>query len=134
EESITVTCEAAPPDSSTRQIPLLARAKMITPSRFQEPPRGPAAAHNVWAGPPDASIFFRFSSAKKPMNRLSGDQKGGTPRSPPSVPASLRTSKESSRRIQIEVPPSSPLRVSASLRPSGDRASTPAAFFSGIEI
>src|SRR5262245_9107035 len=79
------TCDAAPPVSDMRQIPLLGREKMITPSRFQEPPRDPAAGHSVRAGPPDASIVFSLSSAKKPMNRLSGDQKGGTFRVTPSV-------------------------------------------------
>src|SRR5262249_29423113 len=125
--------DAAPPVAGTRQIPLLGRLKMITSSRFHEPP-DPAAAHSVCAGPPDTSIFFNSSSAKKPMNRLSGDQKGGAFKVTPSVPASRRISNESSDRIQSEVLPSSLLRVSASRRPSGDRASDLTTFFSGGEI
>src|SRR5882757_4690528 len=49
---------------------------MMTLSRFQEPPRGLGASARMVTGPPAAGTFLRWPPAKKPMNLLSGDQKG----------------------------------------------------------
>jgi hypothetical protein len=60
--------------------------KTITPSRFQVPPRATTpTSQSVRTGPPLASILFSLPSAKKPMLRPSGDQKGMLA---PEVPAS----------------------------------------------
>src|SRR5205085_11933617 len=78
---------ASPPVASTRCSPPLPRpAKTITSSLFQVPPptfRG--LLQSVIGGPPEASIFLSLPSAKKPIDRLSGDQKGYAA---PSVPFS----------------------------------------------
>ena len=59
--------------------------KTIIPSRFQVPPRLSGASQIVTGSPPEMSIRFSFCSAKNPICRLSGDQKGDKA---PSVPAS----------------------------------------------
>src|SRR5262249_21217363 len=49
-----------PPVSGMRQIPFPARLKMITPSRFQEPPPiVPSAMHSGCEGPPATAIFLQ---------------------------------------------------------------------------
>jgi len=65
----------------------MALPNRITPSRLQVPPSGNGASASVWGGPPPTLIFFSFPPAKKPTDRLSGDQKGCAE---PSVPASGR--------------------------------------------
>jgi hypothetical protein len=68
----------------------------MVPSRFQVPPRAtPAWDATVRIEPPSTSIRLRLVSAKKPIERPSGDQKGRVARS---VPASGRAVAESSRR------------------------------------
>src|SRR5262245_62164868 len=54
-------------------------AKTMTPSELQAPPRGLGASETVWSGPPEASMFLNFPSAKKPIDRESDDQKGNFP-------------------------------------------------------
>ena len=48
----------------------------MTPSRFHAPPRGTGASQIVRGGSPKVSMRLSFPSAKKPMDRPSGDQKG----------------------------------------------------------
>src|SRR5713101_8798331 len=77
EESSVVTGVAGPPAAETRKRRSPgAGVKTMTPSRFQVPPRPESASQRLWGGPPEASILFNFPSAKKAINRLSGDQKG----------------------------------------------------------
>src|SRR5437867_7137313 len=66
----------------------------MTSSLFQVPPR-PAASANVVTNPLPTSIRFSFPSAKKPIERLSGDQNGNAAFS---VPTSGRVSADSSER------------------------------------
>src|SRR5215471_17855120 len=73
----TVTGVGAPLVSGTRLIGADGWAKRITPSRLHVPPRPlGAASQRMTAGPPAASTFFNFPSAKKARNFPSGDQKG----------------------------------------------------------
>src|SRR5271169_5861634 len=87
-----------PPDADTfSSAEKGAGLKTMIPSRLHAPPPPPDASHNVKGGPPDASIFLSFPSAKNPTKRLSGDQNG---RTAPSVPASACAVSASSERIQ----------------------------------
>ena len=67
----------------------------MTPSRLHVPPRPIGASAKVCAAPPAISSRLSLPSAKNPIERLSGDQKGYAP---PSVPASGRTEPASSER------------------------------------
>jgi hypothetical protein len=93
--------------------------KRITPARFHDPPSGTATRANGWSAPPSIATRFIMASAKNPMDRPSGDQKGFEPRS---VPASGRIADESSERSQRRDGPS-PLATNTMLRPSGESAS-----------
>jgi len=103
----------------------------MTFSRPQLPPRLVGASQSVWGGPPAVSILLSFPSAKNPMNRLSGDQKGNDGFS---VPASGSTERESTGRIQRRFLPELSRATKASRRPSGDRATPRRAVFSGRTI
>ena len=48
----------------------------MSPSRFHAPPEPMPTSQSVAGSPPLASIFFNLLPAKKPINRLSGDQNG----------------------------------------------------------
>src|SRR5262249_2507953 len=96
---------------------------MITPSRFQVPPRPIGASHNVIGGPPAASIFLSFPSAKNPRKRLSGDQNGWKA---PSVPASCCAESASRGRTQRRFLPSEADATKARRRPSGETVTGPA--------
>src|SRR5690242_12787173 len=80
--SIAVTGVGAPPDAGARISGLpLPREYTITPPAFQVPPSPPVArslanSQTVAGEPPETLIFLTLSSAKNPMNWLSGDQKG----------------------------------------------------------
>src|SRR6267142_189124 len=93
-------------------------AKMIVPSWFQLPPRAMEVSQMVSGGPPCASIFLSLESAKKPMERLSGDQKG---KESPAVPSRGRADRESSGRTHRSSRPSGVWTTKASRR---DRKST----------
>src|SRR5207245_1989764 len=97
-------------------------AKMIVPSWFQLPPRAMEVSQMVSGGPPCASIFLSLESAKNPMERLSGDQKG---KEAPSVPSRGRADRESSGRTHRSSLPSGVRATKASRRPSGDTATGP---------
>src|SRR5947207_15078098 len=87
----------------------------MTPSRFHVPPLVGPTVINVCADPPSTSSRFNLPSAKNPMDRLSGDQKGDDPFS---VPFNGRAVVESSGRSQIlEVPE---VATKTILRPSGE--------------
>src|SRR5262245_59870066 len=126
ELSRVVTCVTFPAVAEIRYSQALS-PKRITPSRLQAPPRGNLTSQSVSTGPPVASIFLSRKSAKKPMERLSGDQKGPLA---PSVPASGLDSVESSGRTQSwYLPPVA--AVKARERPSGDTAICSKLDFSG---
>src|SRR5262244_1287951 len=101
---------------------------MINPSRFQEPPRGTAAMHNVRTGPPVASTLFNLPPAKKPMKRLSGDQKGSCASSVPTRGCALTAS---SGRTHNRLFPDESVAAKAKRRPSGDIANELKPVFSG---
>src|SRR5690242_14966989 len=72
-----VTVEIPPPDDETRESGAFTEdANTMSPVWFQVPPRPSEASQITNAGPLVGSIFFSFPPAKKPMNRLSGDQNG----------------------------------------------------------
>src|SRR5215208_6214195 len=80
DSSRVVSCVTSPPVADTRyRGPKGVGEKTTTESRLQEPPLGSGASATVWAGPPEISVVFSFPSAKKPIERESGDQKE-TPR------------------------------------------------------
>ena len=103
-------------------------AKTITPSLFHVPPETEAGTSQiVWGGPPEMSSFLSCPGANAPgvdenaMYRLSGDQKtGGGSALPLSVPASGRTSTESSARSHMRVTPSVPAAGSTTHLPFGE--------------
>src|SRR5579872_6166132 len=75
--SIFVISRGVPPSAETaRRGPLGPGEKRIIPSEFQLPPRPSAAGQMVCTGPPCASTLFSLAPAKKPIVRLSDDQKG----------------------------------------------------------
>src|SRR5687767_1559582 len=74
---VVVTLTGAPPAAGTLDRPPTGSgAKRIVASRSQEPPRPFGASQRACAGPPLAATFLSLPSAKNPMYRLSGDQKG----------------------------------------------------------
>src|SRR5439155_21526097 len=108
------------------------RAKTITPTLIQVPPRLSGSSHRVCVGPTETSIFLSFPPEKKARKRLSGDQKG---RKPPSVPRSGCAVRASSGRNQREYLPSEPKALKTRRRPSGEIAAEPTNdVFSGTAI
>src|SRR5580765_2724780 len=73
----------------------------------------------ICGGPPAASILFNLPSAKKPMKRPSGDQKGEDEFS---VPGSVRTERESSGRRARRLRPEESRATKAMVVPSGETA------------
>ena len=92
----------------------------MVPSRPHAGTPSICAAQMVRAGPPETSIFLSSPAplAKKPMNRLSGDQNGDTA---PSVPASGCAVSDPSERIQSCCWPLV-VATNARCRPSGETA------------
>src|SRR5579864_1698032 len=72
---------------------------MMMLSSFQDPPRALGASASTVTGPPAAETFFRWPSAKKPMNLPSADQNGNEA---PSVPSSFLAVSSLRDRTQIE--------------------------------
>src|SRR5215472_108133 len=70
------TGAALPPAEETLYTVLQLGENKITPLGPHEPPKETGASASVIGGPPRVSIFFSFSSAKNPSQRLSGDQNG----------------------------------------------------------
>jgi len=87
----------------------------ITPSP-QLPPSGNGASASVCGGPPATSMRLSLPPAKKPIDRLSGDQKGTCA---PSVKACARADRPSRRRIHNCAPPSAPDATKAICLPVG---------------
>ena len=86
-------------------------------------PGATASARRVrerFGAPPVTAIVFSFNGVKKPMRRLSGDQNGNWPPSPPS---SRRTAIESSDRTHnsVSVCEAEPVKK-ATIVPSGEIA------------
>ena len=80
--SRVVTGAGLPPAAGMRESPpRKSAAKTMTPPWPQLPPRGVGASQRTCTGPPAASIVLSFPPEKKPMDRLSEDQNGKTPRS-----------------------------------------------------
>src|SRR5512143_4258014 len=96
-----------------------AGAKRIVPSRFQDPPSPLSASQTVRIAPPAASTRFSFPSAKKPIERLSGDQKG---KKALSAPATGCAAAESSSRSHKDGDMPTFPAVKARRLPSGDSA------------
>src|SRR5438128_978854 len=92
--------------------------KMIVPSGPHEPPRPAAAFVNVSTEPVTVSIRLSLPCAKKPTDRLFGDQKGYVA---PSVPAIERAEAESSERNHNGDSASEPATKTI-FRPSGEIA------------
>ena len=73
-----VSAAAVPPLAETCIRPPTEFPKMITPSRFHEPPTtSPGTSQIVSAGPPEMAIFLSVLPPSNAINRLSGDQKNG---------------------------------------------------------
>src|SRR5277367_3911830 len=122
--SIFVTATGVPPLVLTRIKGAMGLGEnRITPSAPQAPPRPKMTSASDCAEPPLISIVFSLFSAKKPSDRLSGDQKG---KIAPSVSASARASKAFTGRTQMEVFPSVPMAAKAMDKPSGDNTGGPA--------
>src|SRR5215472_9443927 len=96
----------------------------MVPAGLHEPlilaPVTPDASVN--AGPPARSTRLRLLSAKKPIERLSGDQNGATAFS---VPATGWARVESSGRSQSWFWPPELTALNTSFRPSGESANHP---------
>src|SRR5215212_6228405 len=98
--------------------PLSRGTYKIVPSRFQVPPVGVTTLASDCGSPPSMSSRFNLLFAKKPIDRLSGDQNGY---SPPSVPCSARGAVTSSDRIH-NCGPRGPSAVNATCVESGEIA------------
>ena len=91
----------------------------MTSLRFHDPPSTLPTSQMIWTLPDANSTFFSFRSAKKPTNRLSGDQNGCAA---PSDPAMACGTSESSERIHNARGPFARTVVNAIRRPSGEIA------------
>ena len=124
-----VAATAAPPDADTLHNPApgvdpaCANGEICENRITSLPPQVPlvpvGASHSVTGMPPATSTFFSFPSAKKPIQRPSGDQNGDRL---PSVPAIGRAVSDASGRIHSCGRPSSLRARNARLCPSGDTA------------
>ena len=113
-----VTGAGSPPTAGTRSSEVASWfANTMTPSLFHAPPRAFATPHNVSGCLPTTSIVLSLLSVKKPMDLLSGDQKGSPA---PSVPGSGRGAVASHGRTHSMTFPASSLAVNAICRPSGE--------------
>jgi hypothetical protein len=104
----------------------------MTPSPFHVPPE-PAldcAGARVCGGPPTRSRRFNVSPAKKPMDRLSGDQNG---KFAPSVPASGWVVVAPSGRTHRRDSPSSDA-TNTICRPSGESAKSEGRSVAGVTM
>src|SRR5271154_2056498 len=91
-------------------------AKIITPLRFQLPPRPNGAPQSATGGPPSKPILLSFPSAKKPREAPSADQKGNVALS---VPATDSAASFPNERTHIRAEPLPSKATNASLVPSG---------------
>src|ERR1700730_6103459 len=111
---------AVPPLAGMRKMAEeAAGANRMVPSGPQLPPLPRGASASVRTAPPLASTVFNLPAPKKPMYRLSGDQKGKVASS---VPASGCAEGELRERTHNCAPCSELEATKASLLPSGERA------------
>src|SRR5271169_5018677 len=108
-----------PPPEETRKIELASFAKMMLSSAPHEPPNGSATSASTCTGPAVIGTFFSFPSAKKPTQRLSGDQNGSCARS---VPGSGRAATCSMERSQSIGSAPGELATNTMALPSGGEA------------
>src|SRR5579859_6603927 len=94
----------------------------MTPCGLHAPPRPQGALHTICDPPPAMSILSSLPATKKPIDRLSGDQKGYEA---PSVPLTGWAVKVSSGRTQSIVLPDESLAAKTSRVPSGDMTGPP---------
>src|SRR5215831_5210256 len=126
-----VTGTASPPVEETRKIGALTfGAKRIAPSEFQAPPRPAGALASSCTKPLSMSSRFRLPFAKKPIERLSGDQNGNDA---PSVFSRGRTDPESSDRSHNRDRPSEVARNTI-FCPSGEIATDKGSDVDGVVI
>src|SRR2546425_10815460 len=98
-------------------------ANTIVPSRFHVPPQRPiGASHRIRTAALPTSTMLSFPSAKKPMRRLSGDQKGNIA---PSVPFSCCALEAENVRTHSLLVPSSATATKAMRAPSGETEKLP---------
>src|SRR5262249_36570846 len=101
-------------------------ANTIVPSALHAPAGGCGAAGSVCTGagpdPNCAETVLSFPCAKKPIERLSGDQNGSVA---PAVPLIATDVEESSARIHSAVCPEAARAVNASRAPSDEIAGEP---------
>src|SRR5262249_42003036 len=94
---IVVTSVDSPPPAGMRlQAPVPAGAKRMMLPSPHDPPALPESASDR-TPPPARSSRFNFRSAKKPSDRLSGDQKGRVACSVPAKGSALSESRERSQ-------------------------------------
>ena len=105
-------------------------ANRIVSSRFHVPPIGDGALATSCTDPLSMAVRFSLPSAKNPIDRLSGDQKGSVPKS---VPARGRPAVESSRRNHNCGRPSD-VAAKTTFCPSGEIASESGSVVGGVEI
>src|SRR5262249_46606696 len=109
---------AMPPDADTRKIGPAGVPNRIVPSPLHVAPRGSAAAVILWTVPLPISMVLILSCEKKPMEWLSGDQKG---KEASSVRASGCADADPRGRNHKRARPSLGA-TNARLKPSGDIA------------
>ena len=122
---------AVPPAALMRCIGPASSENRMTPSRFHDAPVGVASApvERVCGGPPPTGTFLMLPpGTKKPMWRLSGDQKGYRA---PSVPAISRASSPSLARSHNLGSPASFAAANARYFPSGENATK---FPAGVKV
>src|SRR5215467_3003834 len=105
-------------------------AKMITSSRFHAPPLPDIALAKGSSAPPSISIRTSLPSAKKPMERLSHDQKGNLAFS---VPTNGRDETESKERSHKSDRPSD-VPTKTIFLPSGEMARESGRRVGGVAI
>src|ERR1700723_4266798 len=99
--------------------PAIRGAKRMVPWRFHVPPRPANASASIATVPPAMSALLSFPSAKKPIRRLSGDQKG---KLAPVVPLSCCAPEAANERTHSVSWPSGPRAMKARRVPSGETA------------
>src|SRR5215831_176285 len=95
-------CGTPPADETRYNGPGPFDAKTMVPPAFHVPVFPEGASHTTCEATPETSIALSFRAAKKPTERLSGDQNG---EEAPSVPGRGRSANASNECIQREVMP-----------------------------
>src|SRR5579871_6544168 len=74
--NFVAACGFPPPAETRNRASFVLGVKRMVPSLLQAPPRALTASQSGCGGPPSELIFLSLPAAKKPICRLSGDQKG----------------------------------------------------------